>query len=250
MIPLKPGFVIPVYRHGKTAGPLVETLSSQGLPIILVDDGNDGETRLLLAEIAAAWPLTVTVRLETNQGKGGAVRAGLEKAHEMGLTHAFQIDADGQHDISRVAFFLEQSRLRPEAAICSYPEDDDTVPQSRRNGRKIANTWAHIETLSGEIIDALCGFRVYPVEALWNIMHRHYLDPRMGFDAEALIRLYWNRVPVLFFPVKVTYPPDGISNFHLIWGNVRLSLVFARLFFGMLVRLPVLIVRRLAGGAG
>jgi hypothetical protein len=80
-------------------------------------------------------------------------------------------------------------------------------------------------------------------------MRRHYLDPRMGFDSEILIRLHWKKVPFLFFPVKVVYPPDGISNFHLVWGNVRLSLTFTRLFFGMLIRLPVLIGRRLKGAA-
>jgi glycosyltransferase involved in cell wall biosynthesis len=233
-----------VYRHGKTVGALIEKLSPLGHPIILVDDGNDEETRRVLAETAAVWPLTAPVRLEKNRGTGGAIRAGLEKARDMGLTHLLQIDADGQHDISRAGFFLEQSRLHPEAAICSYPEYDDSVPRSRKNGRKIANTWVHILTLSGDSIDALCGFRVYPVEALWNIMHRHYIDPRMGIDAELLVRLYWKKVPVQFFPVKVTYPPDGVSNFHLVWGNVRLSLMFTRLFFGMLIRLPVLIGRR------
>jgi glycosyltransferase involved in cell wall biosynthesis len=233
-----------VYRHGKTTGPLVAALSPLGLPIILVDDGNEEETRRLLTEAAAAWPLTALVRLEKNRGKGEAIRTGLKRAHEMGLTHLFQIDADGQHDINRVAFFLEQSRQNPEAAVCGYPEYDDSVPLSRKNGRKISNTWVHILTLSGHSIDALCGFRIYPVEALWNIMHRHYIDPRMGVDAELLIRLYWKRVPVLFYPVRVTYPPEGISNFHPVWGNVRMSLTFTRLFFGMMIRFPVLIGRR------
>jgi glycosyltransferase involved in cell wall biosynthesis len=244
MTAVKQGFVIPVYRHGKTVGALLEKLSPQGFPIILVDDGNEDEDRSLLVEAAAAWPFVALVRLEKNRGKGGAIRAGIEKAREMGLTHVLQVDADGQHDISRACFFLEQSRLHRLAAICSYPEYDDSVPPSRKNGRKVANTWAHILTLSDAIIDALCGFRVYPVEALWNIMHGHYIDPRMGFDAEAIIRLYWKRVPLLFFPVRVTYPPEGISNFRLVRDNARLSLTFTRLFFGMLIRLPVLIGRR------
>ncbi|GHV54027.1 hypothetical protein AGMMS49579_13860 [Spirochaetia bacterium] len=243
----KPGFIIPVYRHGKTVGSLVEKISPLGIPVILVDDGNDDETRRRLAEAVAAWPLITPVRLEKNRGKGAAIRAGLERAHEMGLTHVLQVDADGQHDISRVGFFLEQSRLHPEAAVCSWPEYDDSVPLSRKNGRKISNAWVHILTLSGDSVDALCGFRVYPVEALRNIMHRRYIDPRMGVDAELLVRLYWKRIPVLFFPVKVTYPPEGISNFHAVWGNVRISLTFTRLFFGMLIRLPVLIGRRLKG---
>ena len=245
---VRPGFVIPVYRHGKTVGPLAASLSPLALPIIVVDDGNGEETSRLLAEAAAAWPLVALIRLETNRGKGAAIQAGLERAREMGITHLLQVDADGQHDIRRAGFFLEQSRLHPDAAICAYPEYDDSVPPSRKNGRKVANAWANIVTLSGAIPDALCGFRVYPVEALWDIMHGHYIDPRMGVDAEVLVRLYWKKVPLLFFPVKVIYPPDGVSNFRLVRDNARLSLVFTRLFFGMLARLPALIARRCREG--
>jgi hypothetical protein len=41
---------------------------------------------------------------------------------------------------------------------------------------------------------------------------------------------------------------DGISHFHVVRDNIRISLVFTRLFFGMLFRLPVLIIRRIRRG--
>jgi glycosyltransferase involved in cell wall biosynthesis len=238
---------MPVYNHGKTALPLTEKLSSLGLPIILVDDGSNAETGEYLAR-AAALPAVVLVRLIKNRGKGGAVSAGIDKAHELGLTHVLQLDADGQHDVDQAPFFLEQSRLYPKALICAYPEYDGSVPEGRKSGRKIANTWAHIVTLSAAIPDVMCGFRVYPVEPVWCLIHRRRMDQRMSFDIEILIRLFWKRIPFRFYPVTVTYPPGGVSNFHLVKDNIRISWLFTRLFFGMMWRLPGLLLRRGSGG--
>lgn len=240
------GFLIPVYNHGKTALPIAEALSRFQAPIIFVDDGSDGETKAYLQRIAETCPLARVIALPHNQGKGAAVRAGIMEAHAMGLTHVLQMDADGQHDIERAAFFLEQSASRPEAAICSRPIYDESAPASRRNGRIVANTWAKIVTLSLDIEDALLGFRVYPVEPVLRILRRCIaMDSRMGFDPEILVRMHWKGIPLLFFPVKVIYPEGGISHFDVFWDNVRISLVYTRLCIGMLFRLPLILGRRL-----
>ena len=43
---------------------------------------------------------------------------------------------------------------------------------------------------------------------------------------------------------RVTYPLDGVSHFDVWRDNVRISRMHARLFFGMLRRLPRLLMRR------
>jgi glycosyltransferase involved in cell wall biosynthesis len=247
---VKQGFVIPVYRHVETAVPLAVRLAAFSLPVILVDDGNGPEAADHLAELAAKTPGIVLVSLERNSGKGGAIIKGLEKASELGLTHLLQIDADGQHDAGRAAFFLEESARHPDSVICGFPEFDEAAPRSRVVGRKIANFWAAVVTLSGEIKDALCGFRVYPVEPALRAVRNFFIDKRMGFDAEILVRLYWNRAFPLFYPVKVGYPSGGVSNFRVFADNVRISWMFTRLFFGMLIRLPRLFVIRKRGYNG
>ena len=239
---MKQGFVIPVYRHGRTAGPLAEKCAASGLPVILIDDGNDGENRILLEEWSAKTPGLFLVRLEKNRGKGKAVAKGLEKAEELGLTHVFQIDADGQHDIEQAAFFLEESIRHPDKVICGFPEFDDHAPRSRVAGRKISNFWAAVSTLSGELKDVLCGFRVYPLEPALPIVRSPFFSRRMGYDAELLVRLYWKKVFPVYHPIKVSYPKDGISNFRVIRDNLQLSWMFTRLCIGMLIRLPMLIL--------
>ena len=242
---MKQGFLIPVYRHGKTACPIAERLAAMGLPVILVDDGNEGEDRASLAECAAKTPGVTLVRLEKNTGKGGAFSRGLEKAKEMGLTHVLQVDADGQHDEKAAAFFFEQAAKHPGMIICGLPEFDETAPKSRVTGRKISCFWAAVVTLSTELKDTHCGFRVYPVNEALRITRSPFLDKRMGFDTEILVRLYWNNVSPMFFPVKVNYPVGGISNFRMVRDNIRISLMFSRLCIGMLFRLPLLIKEKL-----
>ncbi|MDE7141026.1 MAG: glycosyltransferase family 2 protein, partial [Treponemataceae bacterium] len=68
-------------------------------------------------------------------------------------------------------------------------------------------------------------------------------DKRMGFDIEIIIRLIWAGVPYLFFPVRVTYPADGVSNFHVVRDNMRISWVYTRLCIGMILRLPFLLAK-------
>jgi len=245
---MKQGFLIPVYKHGVTACSLAERLAASGKPVIIVDDGNDAETKTLLAECAAKTPGVSLVSLKKNSGKGGAVIGGFKKASELGLTHVLQIDADGQHDEEKTAFFLEESAKYPDMIICGYPEFDETAPGGRVTGRKISNFWASVVTLSTELKDVLCGFRVYPVEASLRITRSLFLDKRMGFDPEILVRLYWSKVYPVFHPIKVIYPSGGVSNFHMVKDNIRISFMFSRLFFGMLLRLPLLIVRKIKRG--
>jgi glycosyltransferase involved in cell wall biosynthesis len=248
--PVRQGFLIPVYNHGKAAVSVVQKLACYGLPVILVDDGSDAETKGYLAKIVADTPGAVLAARKKNGGKGAAVIAGIGRARAEGLTHVLQIDADGQHDAGRAGFFLEESAAHPEALICGRPEYDSSVPLIRKNGRKTANTWAKIVTLSSEIQDVLCGFRVYPVEPVWRICRHAFIDKRMGFDPEILVRLCWKHIPLIFYPVRVSYPPDGVSHFRLVRDNIGISLVFTRLCTGMIFRLPVLLAFKFCGRRG
>ena len=66
----------------------------------------------------------------------------------------------------------------------------------------------------------------------------------MGFDTEILIRLIWKNVPLIYLPVKVSYPVGGKSNFRMVRDNIRISFMFARMTIGMWIRYPMLARRR------
>jgi len=101
-----------------------------------------------------------------------------------------------------------------------------------------------IETLSMQIKDSMCGFRVYPVTPTLQLAQRVTLGKRMDFDTEVMVRLYWQGNPSYFIPTRVIYPQDGLSHFDALKDNLRISLMHTRLFFGMLPRIPSLLFRR------
>ena len=117
---------------------------------------------------------------------------------------------------------------------------------SRVKGRKFANGWIHIVTLSKEIKDAMIGFRIYPVESFLNMLrHTVFIDGRMGFDIEVLVKMFWRGVKIISEPVAVYYPEDGISNYNYFTDTLRVSSVYTRLCFGLIFHAPVLIFRKI-----
>jgi hypothetical protein len=120
------------------------------------------------------------------------------------------------------------------------------VPRSRLYGRYATHVWVWINTLSLDIRDSMCGFRMYPLASLLPLLERTRIGARMDFDSDVIVRLHWRGVPVRNQPTRVTYPQDGISHFRLWRDNVRISALHARLFVGMLWRSPLLLWRKFA----
>ena len=240
--------IIPVYRHEGTVEAVAREIIGKGLHVFIVDDGNTPEAKKILEDIDRRVPEITLISYEKNGGKGYAVAKGFEAALKAGFSYAIQIDADGQHDLNALEFFLKASRKHPGNLISGFPQYDASVPKSRENGRKITNFWIAIETLSFDIPDAMCGFRIYPLETTVPVM-RKISDLRMGFDIEILVRLKWKGVKMNFYPIQVTYPENGISNFRMVRDNIFISWMHTKLVLGMVVRLPTLLARKLRKNA-
>lgn len=240
----KPCLLIPVYNHGPMIDATLAALKPFGLPCLLVDDGSDADTARTLDAVSQRESNWISLfRLPQNGGKGAAVSHGLRQAQSLGFSHALQIDADGQHDSSDVPAFLAAAEREPDALISGAPQYGDDMPRSRRYGRWITHVWVWIETLSFDIRDSMCGFRVYPVAACVDLLDRQRLGQRMTFDIEILVRLHWAGVPMRFLPTQVRYPENGISHFRT-RDNLQISALHSRLFVGMLWRSPKLLMRR------
>ncbi|MEQ8261871.1 MAG: glycosyltransferase family 2 protein [Alcanivorax sp.] len=244
---MRPCIVIPVYNHRHGIGPVLDQLRPHGLPVILVDDGSDADCAEHLRELAAAAPEQLSlVRRARNGGKGAAVITGLREAGRRGFSHALQVDADGQHNLADLPAFLRQAEARPDALITGIPVYDRSVPKSRLYGRYLSHFWVWVNTLSLDIRDALCGFRVYPLAPTLALLEQERLGRHMEFDCEVLVRLHWRGVPIINLPTAVHYPRDGVSHFRLWRDNVLIAGMHTRLLLGMLKRLPVLLKRRWA----
>lgn len=239
--------IIPTYHHTLALPEILQALQELELPVIVIDDGNAPDIARELIEICARFEGVTLTRHEINGGKGAAVLTGLALAQRQGFTHGLQVDADGQHDISRTPELIALARAHPDALISAKPVYDDSIPRARLFARWITHVWVSINTLSPRIIDSMCGFRVYPLDATLTIARRDRPALRMGFDTEILVRLRWAGVEVVTLPVKVIYPLGNHSNFKP-WDNVEVALMHARLFFTMLFSLPGRLKREMQKG--
>ncbi|TBR39795.1 MULTISPECIES: glycosyltransferase family 2 protein [Dyella] len=239
-----PCAIVPIYNHKDTIAQTVTSLRAHGLPVIVVDDGSNEATRIVLDDLARRTEGMTLLRLPHNQGKGRALSTGLLAAQERGHTHALQIDADGQHQVDDVPRFLAEARACPAGMICGKPIYDDSVPKGRLYGRYVTHVCVWIETLSTALADSMCGYRLYPLEATCAEIRRKPFPARMDFDTEAAVRLIWRGVPVRNLPTRVIYPENGLSHFRMWRDNIRISAMHTRLLMGMLARMPMLLWRK------
>lgn len=239
--------LIPSYNPGPKVRETVAAARAQWTPVWVIVDGSTDESVDTLRSMAAAdRGLRVEV-LPRNVGKGAAVLHGLDLAAAQGFTHVLTMDSDGQHPAHLIPAFMDASAAQPDAMVLGVPVFAADAPRLRVNGRKISNAWADLETLWMGIGDSLFGFRVYPIEPLRDVMRGQRWMRRFDFDPEAVVRMCWRGVRPVNMPAAVRYfrPEEGgVSHFNYLRDNVLLTWMHTRLFFGFLLRLPLLLARR------
>lgn len=245
MSPFRPCVVIPTYDNPDTIAAVVSIVRTHLTDVIVVDDASHEPAASRIAALQADG-LAQVVRRAHNGGKGAAVKSGLAKAHELGFTHALQIDADGQHELADIPRFVAAAQQTPAALVLGQPVFDASIPKARLYGRRISVFWARVETFGDVVGDPLCGFRVYPVASALAARAR---GDRMDFDPEIAVRLAWLGVPVVRLATRVRYLPaeqGGVSHFQGVRDNLRISWIHtllvieacARKLFGRMPALP------------
>jgi glycosyltransferase involved in cell wall biosynthesis len=240
--------LVPCYNPGPKIIQTIRSIREKWSPVwVVVDASTDGSTELLQAEAAKDERLKIIVQ-PINVGKGGTVLCGITAALSSGYTHALTMDADGQHPVELITYFMQRSQAEPMSLILGKPVFDASAPALRVNGRKVSNSWANLETLGMGVGDSLYGFRVYPMHALQAVMQENRWMRRFDFDPEAAVRLCWAGLKPVNIDAPVKYfnaDEGGISHFKYVRDNILLTWMHTRLFIEFLVRLPWLIARRI-----
>jgi glycosyltransferase involved in cell wall biosynthesis len=221
--------VVPSHDHWRALGEVVGRLRAAGLTVFVVDDASGHPARVAIAALDDPARGVVVARHAANSGKGAAVLTGFALAGAAGFTHAVQVDADGQHDLSALPRLLAAARLHPRALVCGDPVYDASAPAARRIGRQITRFWAAVETLRLGLPDTMCGLRVYPLAAVERLTARVRIGRRMDFDTDILVRLVRDGAPIARVPVAVRYDAGNLSNFAMLADNLRISLMHTRL---------------------
>lgn len=237
--------LIPHYNHPDTVYQVAAAMKLLGIDCLIVDDGSSESAKQKLRE--RAQPGIEVIYREQNGGKGAAVKTGCAWAEPRAYTHILQVDADAQHCLEDTSKLLAISQEYPESVVCAEPVYGDDAPKSRRHGRKLTNFWVAINTLSRDIKDGMCGFRIYPLAITIDVFNKYRIGNYMDFDVDLLVRLHREGAKFKWLPTPVSYDKHGVSHFRMWRDNVLISKMHARLFFDMLWHLPQILKQRRQG---
>ena len=183
--------VIPAFNEAQRLPPFLEKVvgyfegRDEPYEIIVVDDGSTDAT----AELVEGKQLGAVsvLRLQSNQGKGAAVRAGMLAARG---TYRLFVDADGATPIE------ELKRLEPmliagaDVVIGSRVLVDPGVSVATRRHRVAAGrvfNWLVARLGLHGIADSQCGFKAFTAAAAEALFGALQTDG-FGFDVEVLLR--------------------------------------------------------------
>lgn len=196
-----------------------QTFSSE---MILVDDGSQDRTRQVAEKIAESLSTEqVQVRVlsySKNQGKGYAIRRGLEGATgeilgfmDSGLCVPLRFILEGIRHIQEGAECAIASR-RLKASLTIRRQ-----PLYRRVGSQVF--WKGMKAWMGiEVSDTQCGFKFYRADAARKIFSEIATKGFM-FDIEALLLAKHFGMKTVEFPVE--WANDEDTRYHPVWGTLR-----------------------------
>lgn len=204
--------LVPLYNHARTVEAVLDGIAACGLATIVVDDGSgDGG-----AEVAEAWFARTgrpgrVIRLGRNRGKAVALQAGFAAAAEGGARSVLSVDADGQHDTTRIPAFLAAAQGEPATLVLGNRGPlPKTYPLGRLGGRMLSGL--AVRAACGVVIgDAACGMRLYPVAETLGI---RCFGGRYAWEEEAIVRLAWRGVAVREVPIPVIYRDRSVAPSH------------------------------------
>ena len=211
--------LVPAYEAEKTLAKVIDDLKA-ALPdladaILVIDDGSTDGTAAIAQRAGC-----VLVTHPTNRGKGAALRSGLEAARARGFAVALSVDADGQHpaDAAREVLLAADD---PGALVLGIRQLATAgAPRKNQISNGISNFF--ISRFAGRPLqDTQCGLRRYPIATTLALAAR---GDGYDFEAEILLRAIWAGVPIVEAPVRVLYPDDRVTHFHVVrdpWRIVR-----------------------------
>ncbi|KAH8103205.1 Alg5-prov protein [Phellopilus nigrolimitatus] len=189
---------------------------SRSREIVIVDDGSSDQTTdtaLNLAEKYKSWDIRV-ITLETNIGKGGAVRHGMLYSRGRRL---LMVDADGASRFEDLeVLWKEMDRIAPNdepaVVVGSRAHLVKTEVVVKRSVLRNMAMYALHLTLRlvgvGHINDTQCGFKLFTREAARAIFPIQHLKGWI-FDVEIILLAKQLQIPVAEVPINWSEIPES-----------------------------------------
>jgi glycosyltransferase involved in cell wall biosynthesis len=198
--------VIPCFNEAAQIAAVITEVRRHLPAVIVVDDGSTDAT----AQIAADAGAMVVIRQPSQSGKGAALRAGWQRAHELGFIWVLMLDGDGQHAAVDIPKFFPQAE-EPHTALVigNRMGNAGAMPWLRRR----VNRWMsrQLSFLTGtELPDSQCGFRLAHLETLRQLP---LTADHFEIESEMLVTALAAGHRVAFVRVQTLYQ-TGISKIN------------------------------------
>jgi glycosyltransferase involved in cell wall biosynthesis len=158
---LEAAALVPAYNEAGTIADVVRGVLPFVSQVLVVDDGSTDGT----GDYARAAGASVIAH-RSNQGKGTAVRTGLDHLLRHDLTHVVFLDGDLQHLPEETLRLLDAARdTEADVVIGERRFDRAAMPASRYHTNRIGSralSWF----VGVPVRDTQCGFRVFRVDVL------------------------------------------------------------------------------------
>ncbi|NOS69739.1 MAG: glycosyltransferase family 2 protein [Verrucomicrobia bacterium] len=197
--------VIPCFNEARHIADVIGGVRAHLPNIIVVDDGSTDAT----AEIANRACVEV-LQHTRNLGKGTALRAGFDHAHQRGFKWVIMLDGDGQHSAEEIPRFFKLADTTGGSLIVGNRMGDTiAMPWLRR----FVNRWMsrRLSKLTGiALADSQCGFRLVNLDAYSRMA---LTTQRFEIESEMLVAFAAARYRIGFVPVRTIYKAEA-SKIH------------------------------------
>jgi glycosyltransferase involved in cell wall biosynthesis len=209
--------VIPAFNEADVIAGVVASVKARVAEVVVVDDGSTDGT----GERAAAAG-AVLVRLDTNQGKGVAVRRALADIERRDFTHVLFMDGDGQHRPEDIPLLVDEAlKTGADLVIGVRSFDRALMPRSRHFSNTVGS-WIASRLVGRTIPDSQTGFRLVKVERLRRLSLR---SRRYEIEMEVLLKLCAQGGSLAHVPVQMVYHTGGAgSKMNPVRDTIRICL--------------------------
>jgi dolichyl-phosphate beta-glucosyltransferase len=209
-MPKLPDFIsiiIPGYNEEKRIPESLKALSAfceehfERYEIIFVNDGSTDKTREIVEKLAT--PFVKTIHLESNQGKGHAVKSGMLAARG---DYRFFTDADLPYDLNAIpeaigVFHANQGDVVAGARDLPKSSDQSSQAPFRKLASKCFSALVRL-MLTVDIEDTQCGFKGFTAEAAKRLFSQCSIKG-YAFDVELFLLAGSNKLRVSKIPVTL-----------------------------------------------
>ena len=213
--------LIPCYFEEKSIRDVATRARAQLDTVLVVDDGSTDRTS---QEARAAGVQVITH--ERNQGKGAAIKTGLQALVASGVSWVLILDGDGQHVPEEITRFIATANETGAGMIVGNRMGDTRTMPLVRSLTNRTMSWLISHVAGQAIPDTQCGYRMFTSELAAAFLNM--ASSNFDFESEMLVLAARRGVRIAAAEVSTVYG-DEVSKIHPVRDTIRFLKLLARM---------------------